>query len=259
LSPEEQFERIADAGYDGVCLDPAIHEIEHCLSLASLFQSHNLGCMVNAFPHSADEIRPLLELARELNACHVNALGTQIPLTVREGAKLAEYWLRDAQDVGISLLFETHRDSLLNDLGYTVQLLEAVSDMRLCADLSHFVVDREIRLPLNHRDETYFKLILERSECFQGRVATSEQVQVPIGFPQHQIWTHQFREWWKTGIHAWRARHADNARLVFLCELGPPPYAITDGEGLELSNRWDEALTIRSWIEEICAEFQDSE
>jgi hypothetical protein len=126
--------------------------------------------------------------------------------------------------------------------------------MRLCADLSHFVVNREIRIPLNERDQDYFQCILDRSDCFQGRVATSEQVQVPIEFPQHEKWVRQFQVWWRDGIRAWRARSAPDASLVFLCELGPPPYAITDGAGCELSDRWAEALTIRGWIEEIWAE-----
>ena len=43
----------------------------------------------------------------------------------------------------------------------------------------------------------------------------------------------------------------DDATLVFLCELGPPPYAMTDGNQEELSDRWQEALQIRAWIQAI--------
>ena len=54
----------------------------------------------------------------------------------------------------------------------------------------------------------------------------------------------------------WRARNPENATLVFLCELGPPPYAITGADGKELSDRWEEALTIKSWVETIWAELE---
>ena len=43
----------------------------------------------------------------------------------------------------------------------------------------------------------------------------------------------------------------------FLCELGPPTsYAITDAAQLELSDRWEEALTIKKWIEEMWQEIE---
>lgn len=249
----EHFERIAAAGYQGVCIDPARDEIPAMRKLKPLFEQHDLHCMVNVFPHTLEDMGPLLEFAKEMNACQVNALGTLIPLEVSEGAEMVRRWLGEAEAVGIPLLFETHRDSLLNDLGYTLQMLDAVPEMRLCADLSHFVVDREIRLPLNERDEEYFRRILQRSDCFQGRVASAEQVQVQIGFPQHQKWVEQFRRWWAEGISLWKKRNVENATLVFLCELGPPPYAITGADGLELSDRWQEALQIRQWVEEAWA------
>ena len=49
----------------------------------------------------------------------------------------------------------------------------------------------------------------------------------------------------------WRERNGEDATLIYLCELGPPPYAITDAHGLELSDRWNEALVIRGWVEQI--------
>lgn len=253
---EVHFQRIAEAGYHGACVDPGLNEIEKTLRLKPLFEQYGLKCMVNVFPHTQEEMQPLLAMAHEMNACHVNALGTQIPLTVEEGADLVRSWLADAEQLGVKLMFETHRDSLLNDLGYTLLLMDAVPEMRLCADLSHFMVDREIRLPLPGRDQSYFQRILERSDCFQGRVASSEQVQVQLDFPQHQKWVSQFRAWWKQGIQSWRQRSDADDTLVFLCELGPPPYAITDANGLELSDRWEEALQIRQWVKEIWGELE---
>ena len=248
---EESFSKIAEAGYHGVSIDPAVHEIDDFLKLKPLFRKYGLKCMVNAFPASVDEMPPLLALAGELDACLVNAIGQVMPLTVGEGVPVVRRWMRDAQQAGQTLLFETHRDCTLNDLHYTLQLIEAVPEMRLCADLSHYVIDREMRLPLTARDRDHMRQILERSDCFQGRVANREQVQVQIDFPQHREWVEQFRAWWREGITSWRRRSGPDETLVFLCELGPPPYAMTDSRQEELSNRWQEALTIRQWVEEI--------
>jgi len=247
----ENFEMAAEAGYHGLCVDPAVHEIEDCLKLKPLFQEFGLECMVNAFPATVDELPPLLDLAAELDASLVNVIGQVMPLTVEEGIPVIRQWMADAEQAGLPLLFETHRDCTLNDLYYALQLIEAVPGMRLCADLSHYVIDREMRLPLSDTDRGYMHRILERSDCFQGRIANREQVQVQIGFPQHQDWVEQFKAWWKEGIGMWRQRNAEDATLIFLCELGPPPYAMTDANQAELSDRWQEALVIRGWVEEI--------
>ena len=81
-----------------------------------------------------------------------------------------------------------------------------------------------------------------------------EQVQIQIEFPQHGVWVEIFREWWKEGMRMWRQRNRNEATLIFLCELGPPPYAITDAAQCELSDRWEESLTIKRWVEQIWKE-----
>lgn len=248
---EENFKRIAEAGYHGACIDPAVDEIDQCLALKPLFETHGLKCMVNAFPASVEELSPLLDMAVELDACLVNVIGQVMPLTVAEGVPVIRQWMADAEKAGLDVLFETHRDCTLNDLHYTLQLMDEIPEMRLCADLSHYVIDRELRLPLSATDRAHFSRILDRADCLQGRVASREQIQVQIEFPQHQAWVAQFRSWWREGMAAWKARNDAGATLYFLCELGPPPYAITDAQQQELSDRWAEALTIRRWAMEL--------
>lgn len=248
---EENFRMAAEAGYHGLCIDPAVHEIAECRALLPLYRAYGMKCMVNAFPATVAELRPLLELALEMEASLVNVIGQVMPLSVDEGVAVIERWMRDGERAGVPVLFETHRDCTLNDLHYTVQLMDRLPEMRLCADLSHYVIDREMRLPLRDIDRHHVHRILRRSDCFQGRVANREQVQVQIGFPQHQAWVEQFRAWWHEGISLWRERSGDDATLVFLCELGPPPYAMTDADQRELSDRWQEALQIREWVREI--------
>ena len=248
---EENFAMAKAAAYAGLCIDPAVDEIDKMLRLKPMFEDYGLKCMVNAFPHTVDELAPLLDLANEMNATLVNVIGGVMPLKLGEGVEVIERWMRDAQLADIPLLFETHRDCTLNDLYYALQLIEAVPEMRLCADLSHYVIDREMPLPLTARDESFMHQILQRSDCFQGRISNREQIQIQIEFPQHQVWVEQFKSWWQTGINLWRQRSAADETLIFLCELGPPPYAITDGKGHELSDRWQEALIIRGWVEDI--------
>jgi hypothetical protein len=124
--------------------------------------------------------------------------------------------------------------------------------MRLAADLSHYVVDREMPCPPPPYLAQLITQVLERSDSFQGRVAARGQIQLPLGFPQNAKWVQLFRQWWREGFAAWRAHHAgDDLPLVFLCELGPPDYALTGADGRELSDRWTESLLLAQWAREI--------
>lgn len=256
---EASFAMVADAGFDGMCLDPSVAEIPDNLEKRVLFEKYGLGCMVNAFPSSPDDMGPLLDFAQQMNACMVNVISGVMPIRPEDAVPVVRRWISEAIDKGVPLLFETHRDGLLNDLYFTLQLMDLVPEMRLCADLSHFVVDRELRAPVPERDQHYIAAVLERSDCFQGRIANREQVQIQIDFPQHQEWVDIFKGWWTQGIRMWRKRNTCNAKLVFLCELGPPPYAITDAHQNELSDRWQESLQIRDWVREIWAELDSDE
>jgi hypothetical protein len=256
-SRQDAFSMIAAAGFDGASIDPSVAEIPQCREYAHLFEKHGLGCMVNAFPHTPDDLAPLIEFAVELRACMVNVISGVMPIRPEDAVPDVRRWIAEAEKYDMPLLFETHRDGLLNDLYFTLQLMDLVPEMRLCADLSHFVVDRELRVPVPERDRRYFSAVLNRSDCFQGRVANREQVQIQVNFPQHQVWVEIFKAWWKEGMRAWRKRNDDDATLIFLCELGPPPYAITDGQQHELSDRWQESLQIRDWVRTIWAELEN--
>jgi hypothetical protein len=99
----------------------------------------------------------------------------------------------------------------------------------------------------------YIEHLLRRAESFQGRIASAEQIQIALDYPQHQVWVDIFKGWWEKGLRWWRLRYGGepDARCVFLCELGPPPYAITGADGWELTDRWQEALVIKDWVNAI--------
>ena len=52
------------------------------------------------------------------------------------------------------------------------------------------------------------------------------------------------------GLVSWRERNA-NSDCTFLCELGPSEYALTESLGCKMSNRWGEALQVKSWVTDI--------
>ena len=248
---EENFKKAKLAGFDGICIDLSEREIKDFEYSKELFDEFEMSCMINAFPNSEQEMESFLRMGKLFDASCINIISGITPLNPKNALPIIRQWIEEAEIADIKILFETHRDSLLNDLFFTIQLMDLVPEMRLCADLSHFVIDRELRLPLPDRDQEYINTVLKRSDCFQGRVANREQIQIQLDFPQHKEWVDQFKKWWRYGLLDWRTRNNQDAELIFLCELGPPPYAMTDKNQEELSDRWDEALLIKSWIETI--------
>jgi len=246
---ERQVEMIAEAGFDGMDLYSFTPDLSR--RAKKLLDAAGLACTCCAFPKSLEGFQSDIDMALELGARHLNVIGQLYPMTVAEGADIIKRWLDMGDKAGMPITIETHRDCITTDLLYTLQLMVAVPHMRLCADLSHFVVAREFTWPIPTRDENWIQQVLDRAVAFQGRVASREQIQVQIDFPQQQGWVTKFRQWWEDGLRKWRFREPQDATLNFLIELGPPPYAMTDAKGWELSDRWQEALTIKDWVREI--------
>ena len=243
-----KIDMISAAGFDGVdivCGDFGADEI------LPLLEQHRLAATVTAFPKGLDDLGPAIDLATAVSARHLNIIGQVYPFTVEEGARFVRGWLAQCAAANLPVTMETHRDCLTTDLLYTLQLIEAVPDMMLCADLSHFVVAREFTWPIGDLVEQQIQEILDRSNAFQGRVASREQIQLQIGFPQHRDWVELFEDWWARGFRSWKSRASEDATLNFLCELGPKEYAMTGPDGYELSDRWAEAQTIMARAREI--------
>jgi hypothetical protein len=253
---EEVFAQAAQAKFAGLCLDPGVSQIEEYLALKPFYQQYQMGCLVNVFPNTVEEMRPLLEFSKEMGAPYANVIAPVFPLTVEDAVPIIRTWLEMADDIGMPIKFETHRDCITNDMFMTLQLLDAIPELRLTADLSHYCLNREMSAPITAQNQAWIQQLLERSDSFQGRISSHEQIQLPLHFPQTQKWIGIFKDWWKRGFRSWRNRAGDNETLIFLCELGPPEYAFTDANNEELSDRFEEAIRIRSWVQAIWQELE---
>lgn len=249
-SREEKVAQIAEAGFDGI--EFLMEETEHREAMVPLCETYGLKCGNIVFPWSSEDFKEDVKAAQAGGATHINLQPMPMPRTVAECVPYIRECIEIAGEAGIPLFFETHRDRMTTDMYFTLDLIEAVPEMKLCGDLSHFVVAREFAgPPLSEQNQSYMTEIIERCGLFHGRVASREQVQVSIGFEHNQIWLDLFAAWWKQGFKHFRATAPENASLTFVVELGPPSYAIQGADGNELCDRWEEAKRIKDLVREL--------
>jgi hypothetical protein len=234
---------IRNAGFDGCgvrFVDPVFAR-----EVTGFLRANNMTWQAQCYPRSVADLAPVLALVKELGADHVNLQPDVRPYRLEDCIPYIDGWRRMAAEAGVPVHIETHRDRMTTDLFFTLHLLDCFPDLRLTGDISHYLLGREFAWPVSDENHALMHRILDNCWGLHGRVATREQIQVSLNFPQNQGWVDLFMRWWEYAILSWRRRAGPDATLTFLCELGPPPYAITGPDGRELTDRWAESLKMK--------------
>ena len=253
-SMPQKLEMIRDAGFDGAGV--RFFDYKYAKEVTDFLRANNMTWQAQCYPKTVDDLKPIIEHVRELGADHINLQPDVRPYRLEDCIPLIEGWRRIAHDAQIPVHIETHRDRMTTDLFFTLHLLDCFPDLRMTADISHYVVGREFAWPISEENHALMHRILDHAWGFHGRVASREQVQIQISFPHQKEWVNLFMGWWEYGFRSWRQRAPQDATLTFLCELGPKEYAMTGPDGYELSDRWEEAQMMMRMIRALWAKLE---
>lgn len=258
-SLSEQFDRIVDAGFDGVSL--SLTDPDQAMRPCALAIERGLRIQAQYFPTSVEGLAPVFPTIERIGPEHFDHVCLQPdvrPHTVLEAIPYVLRWQAMAEDAGVTMYLETHRNRMTNDLIFTLDLIDSIPSLKLVADLSHFVVGREFAWPIGAENDEMIRRIMRRSWAYHGRVASREQVQLQVAFPHHKPWLDLFAGWWREGFRHFRSIADPDAILTFTPELGPPNwYAMTGPDGEELSDRWAEALQLADLARKIWADLDN--
>jgi hypothetical protein len=253
---EEKVRCIAEAGYDGI--NGMLPEGKEAERLSRLLDQYNLSYSVNAYPKTPEELDVFLSKAKSFG--RVDFVNVQVirPFLVgKQAVQLLADMAEVSRSAGIPAYIETHRGTITQDLLRTVEFAQRLPGLELTIDFSHYVVAGEMQTVSSEAEELLQKL-LARTKSIHARISNGEQVQIDIPMLasvdeegtancefEHPMLKH-FQRWWLGGMRSWRQGAQEDEVLPFVCELGPPPYAITvqsqDNVQYEVSDRWTQAL-----------------
>jgi sugar phosphate isomerase/epimerase len=243
---EEKFTRVKAAGFEAVeCWLTDADEREHKDAL----DAAGLRLVLGHRPFTLDDVKKTVDRAVRLGADFIFAQPADAFTPAQEVATLCREGRKIANDAGIPLFVEIHRNNFTETLPQTIQLRELVPDIRFTADLSHFVVVGEF---YGWKEERAVERMLPVLECVShahGRISNGEAVQVDVGDGSGDT-AQFFVRLWATAMHHWLQGAQPGDVFPFASELGPPRYAITLPDGTEFSDRWEQSLVMKKLAEQ---------
>lgn len=243
---DEKFARVKAAGFEGVdCSLSAETETE----VSEALKRHDLRLSLGHRPFSVEETRETIDRAVRLGAEFITCQPASAYHSLQDVVQIVTEGRKIANDAGIPYYVETHRNNYTENLRQTIELIEAVPDIRITADLSHFVVVGEFYGWAEEGAAEKMAPVLERVSHIHGRVSDGEAAQVDVGDgsgPTPQF----FVSLWEIAMRNWLKGAGPGDILTFHSELGPPRYALTLPDGREYSDRWEQSLIMKKLAEQ---------
>ncbi len=243
--------KVKEAGYDGVEMSLPLDEREQELILG-LLEEYDLKWIAQHYEtndpepaaHLKNYERYLYNLA-SAEPMFINAQSGKDFFSFAENKAILERSAAIAKETGVRIIHETHRGRFSFSTTATLAFLEALPDLRLTADFSHWCNVAE-------------SFLQDQPVAMRAAVARTDHIHARIGFPQgpqvndprapewQEAMDHHLA-WWDAVVREHRRRKSDS--LTITPEFGPAPYMPVMPYSREpLSNQWEVNLYMKDLL-----------
>ena len=134
---DEKFERVKAAGFEHVeCWLGDDNEAE----VKAALDRHGLRLILGHRPFSRKDVETTIERAVRLEADFAFCQPASAFTPLADVVDIVRHGAQVAGEAGRPFFVETHRNNYTENIPQTLALIEAVPEIRITADLSHFVV-----------------------------------------------------------------------------------------------------------------------
>lgn len=257
---EDNLMAIKDAGFEGVEMTvPDDSAGRNSLGVLLNESGLDLVAQVRAEGATADaqieSLKKGLGEAAEMNPLFVNAHCGKDFWHFKENRRVIASAQRFAAGRGIKVLHETHRGRATFCTTATMDIIEAVPEIRFTADFSHWCCVHNSLLQDQHEAVSR---IIERADYIHARVgcATSPQITDPRA-PEWNDAVEAHIRWWQKIAEHHKKNHAEY--LPICPEFGPPPYMVTmPFTGKPIADAWEINCYMKDMLNERLGHFLES-
>ena len=221
--------------------------------IAGMVRDHGLKLVAQIITSGAspaehrESLERLFAFALETDPVLINSHTGSDVFPFEDSLGIFERGCELSRQSGKVLTYETHRSRPTGSGPMTRQLLEALPEMRINADFSHWFCVHESDLS-NQADNV--DLAIQRSSHIHARVGFGEGPQVPDPLaPQWEEWTQLHLRLWRRIVETRKA--AGDEWLTVAPEFGPPPYMpVEPYTGRPLADAWEVNVRFFRWLQE---------
>jgi len=222
---EEQFERIAMAGYVGVeaGMNRPVNEWRQLLDRHRLKYIAMMFTGGKTVEEQLASFRELLAKAQDYEPVKIVVHSGLDRFTADEAMRFYEGCVAEESKQNIVVGHETHRGRYFFTPWTTAEILKKFPTLKLCVDFSHWCCVCESLLEANEAD---VQLACTRAVHIHGRVGHGEgpQVSDPAA-PEFAKQVERHEQWWDA-VYQYH-RQSGAANVTFDPEFGPPTYQQT--------------------------------